>query len=387
MPAVRILIFTAFATFLAALLFYLFTANAKHELPTLEHPIQWYFTELHAPLRSVIVDGIKEAQSSLLVVIYQLRDEKIIEAIREKSDRGIPVYVVVDESGFEGGRKKLGKNTTLIKRNPPGGIMHEKLLIVDKSKVYLGSTNFTFESVNLHANDWVGIFSPTLAEKVWQRVKKMNDTGKIEPGFAIHAKVENRTLEMWFTPNPDALKKIEQLIDGAKTSIHVAMYTFTNQKLTQKLIEAKQRGVKVTIATDAQQSKNVNKLALQQMKQAREYLGVGLFHHKFMVIDGHTMVIGSLNWTKQAFKENDDCFIIIPLTESDQTLINRVWEAILSKTKENSYASRTVGVWEDGKSYCTPRPLLWPHDHCHHKPLIAQRPATRERHPKRRSVS
>jgi hypothetical protein len=387
MKALRTTVFIAVTSFLTYLFFHVASFNSNFSLPTLEKPMQWYFTELNAPLRSVIVEAINSAKSSLLVVIYQLRDEKVIEAIREKSESGIPTYVVVDSDGYDAGRKGLGKNTTLIKRKSPG-IMHEKILIVDKAEVYLGSTNFTFESLNLHANDWIGVFSPTLAEKAWQRIKKMNAKGRIEPGFAIHGKVENRPIEMWFTPNPDALKKVGQLIDQAKVSIKLAMFTFTQPELTQKLLEAKRRGVSVIVATDAQQSKNVNKAALQQMKEAREYLGVGLFHHKFAWIDGHTLVVGSLNWTKQAFTQNDDCFMIIhQLTESDQSLLNRVWEEILHKTKGNTYASRTSGLWEDGKDPCNARPLLWTHDHLYHHPLLAERPHTRKRHPGCRSIS
>lgn len=383
MQSMRGLVLVAFSTCLAYLFFHVAMGSASFTLPTLNAPFQWYFTELNAPLRSVLTDAIQGAKNSLLVVVYQLRDEKIIEAIREKSESGVPIYVVVDESGYDGGRKALGKNTTLVKRKAPG-IMHQKILVVDKAQVYLGSTNFTFESLNLHMNDWIGVHSPTLAEKVWQRVKKMDAKGKIDPGFSLHAKVEGRPIELWFTPDPDALKKIGQLIDQAKVSIHLAMYTFTHPELTQKLLDARRRGVQVILATDSQQSKNANKVALQTMQQAREYLGVGLFHHKFAWIDGHTLVIGSLNWTKSAFTQNDDCFMIIhQLTEGDQSLLKQVWEEILSKTKENKYATRTVGLWEDGQSYCDFSPPVRPHYCLDHQ---SQRPPQREKHPRRGPV-
>lgn len=355
-------IFSAIVASLTLLVFQLATSSASYHLPSVEEPLQFYFTELKAPLRSVIIDSIKEAKQSLLVVVYQLRDQKIIDAIREKSDSGVQTYVVVDADGYQAGRKGLGKNTTLVKRTAPG-IMHEKIIVTDKTFVYLGSTNFTSDSVNLHANDWIGMYSPTLAEKVWQRVKKMDKKGKIEPGFGLHAKIETRPVEMWFTPNPDALKAMGLLIDQSQSSIKLAMFTFTNLELCQKLINAKNRGVTVTIATDPQQSKNVNQASLCNIKEAREYLGAGLFHHKFAIFDDRTLAIGSLNWTKAAFKQNDDCFIIIyQLTENDQIILNNVWKEILKNTKAKKYEARLSGLWENGtgnRSNCTP---IWPYD-------------------------
>lgn len=349
----------------AGLLAYLFLQASSHyasyALPTFENPLELYFTELRAPLRSVILESIRGAKNQLLVVIYQLRDEEIIEAIREKSESGVPTYVVVDVDGYDEGRKLLGKKTTLIKRQSPG-IMHQKIVVTDKSQIYLGSTNFTFESLNLHANDWVGIYSPSLAEKIWQRVKKMDKKGRIEPGFAIHANLGTSPVEMWFTPHPEALKKLGQLIDQAQVSIDVAMFTFTHPELAQKLVEARLRGVQVTVATDAQQARKVNKLALESLKEGREYLGAGLFHHKFALIDGHTLAIGSLNWTKQAFTQNDDCFIIIyQLAEKQKILLNQVWEVILQKTRENTYAFGATGIRQDGQVCAHSMRPLWPY--------------------------
>ena len=379
-------VFGVFLAFLLSLFFHITTAAADFALPSLEDPFQLYFTETQVPLRSVVMQSIESAKTSLLVVVYQLRDDRLIEAIRKKSESGIPVYVVVDESGYDEGRKRLGKETILVKRSAPG-IMHDKIIVVDKAQVYLGSTNFTFDSLNLHANDWVGAYSPSLAEKVWQRIKKLDKKGKVEPSFPIHAKLGTRPVELWFTPNPDALKKLEQLIDQAKVSIKVAMYTFTNQKLAQKLIDAKKRGVKVTVATDAGQSRNVNKLVLQQLQEAREYLGVGLFHHKFALIDDRILVIGSLNWTKQAFTQNDDCFMIIQqLTESDQSLLQKVWEAILRKSKGNEYAFGSFGLWENGKIFASPCTPAWTSGDNDPNSFLAKHSHQRIRHPRGRSL-
>ena len=61
--------------------------------------------------------------------------------------------------------------------------------------------------------------------------------------------------------------------------------------------------------------------------------GGNLLHHKFMYIDGKTLVNGSANWTKAAFEKNDDCFIILhDLTDTQREFMDKLWAVIDSET-------------------------------------------------------
>jgi cardiolipin synthase A/B len=57
--------------------------------------------------------------------------------------------------------------------------------------------------------------------------------------------------------------------------------------------------------------------------------GGALLHHKFLYIDGKTLVNGSANWTKAAFAQNDDCFLVIhDLTQEQHDQMEDLWSII-----------------------------------------------------------
>ena len=71
-----------------------------------------------------------------------------------------------------------------------------------------------------------------------------------------------------------------------------------------------------------------------------------LLHHKFILIDDQTLLVGSANWTKAAFYKNSDCFLILHnLTDDQKTFMNRLWtrleaESTLRTTAEPKRTSK-----------------------------------------------
>ena len=63
--------------------------------------------------------------------------------------------------------------------------------------------------------------------------------------------------------------------------------------------------------------------------------GQGLLHHKFAYIDDTILVNGSANWTQQAFKSNDDFFVVIyPLTSEQQKKMDQLWDVIQHESEK-----------------------------------------------------
>jgi len=138
----------------------------------------------------------------------------------------------------------------------------------------------------------------------------------------VASSVFARDIEVYFTPSDVPIEKIIYLIDHSKKSIDVAMYSFTSRPLAQSLINAKKRGVKVRVLLDGEWNSPKNRfskfeylvkngLDVRLAKPHKYYDRYGIMHNKFAVFDDKIVETGSLNWTAQAPKANDENVIII----------------------------------------------------------------------------
>jgi cardiolipin synthase len=124
------------------------------------------------------------------------------------------------------------------------------------------------------------------------------------------------------------------------------MFTWTRTDFTQELIAAAKRGVKVEAVIDHKTSKGASAKIVQMLEKGgipvTVSTGQGLLHHKFAYIDEAILVNGSANWTLDAFKKNDDYFVIVyPLTTDQQLKMNKLWQAIKNQSKKPERPSRT----------------------------------------------
>jgi phosphatidylserine/phosphatidylglycerophosphate/cardiolipin synthase-like enzyme len=147
--------------------------------------------------------------------------------------------------------------------------------------------------------------------------------------------VGNQKVEFWALPaGENGVNRISELIQGAKKSIRVAMFTWTRQDFANAIIQAKLKGIDVQVAIDQGTSKGasskiVKLIASKGIPIYHNHAG-SLLHHKFLFIDDITLVNGSANWTKAAFQQNKDCFIVIhDLSEQQRRKVQSVWNAIL----------------------------------------------------------
>lgn len=301
------------------------------ELPKAgENPI-FYANQHRDDLTSAYLQAIDKAETSILLLIYNLSDRSVINALKIKAAQGVDVTVVCDGKATRKAKVKLGENIKVYPRFDKG-LMHLKILVVDSSTVLLGSANLSRHSLKIHGNLVLAFDSPEVASFITERAKEV----AIGESHSSHDEfyVGNQKLELWFLPgDPDAVSKIISLIDKARKTVKVAMYTFTRRDFAEALARAKLRGVKVDVVMDRNSSKSSSKKIARYLHREGVPLNIntdaGLSHHKMMYIDNKTLVNGSANWTKAAFTQNNDCFIIIDkLTVKQQKKLNKLWEII-----------------------------------------------------------
>lgn len=292
-------------------------------------PIELYETNDH--LRNLYLSAIQGAKESIHLTMYSLSDQSLINALNQKSREGVSIQVIHDAKTDQTGFNKLQS----IEHHglEMSGLMHQKILIIDKENVWIGSANFTTESLRLHDNLVSKVISPELAQTLLNHQLNRN--------FLIG----NQLFEMWQLPeDKDAgLERLLALIQGATKTIRVAMYTWTHTGLTDAICAAHKRGIKVEIILDRGQAEGVGKKALKKLTRSGVPVwlssGQKLLHHKCMWVDEKTLVNGSANWTKAAFSRNKDCFFILHnLTEEQNAKLEQMWKRtrVLSKKKKSS---------------------------------------------------
>ena len=104
-------------------------------------------------------------------------------------------------------------------------------------------------------------------------------------------------------------------LDTAQKSVDIMAFSFTNRELAQKLYELHKKGVRIRCLYDYGQAKNkASRDEEMRKKGITVYYSPnrrGKMHHKVMIIDQHTVITGSFNFSGNAEKSNDENLLIL----------------------------------------------------------------------------
>lgn len=309
------------------------------ELPSESKPVRLYSNQADDDLTELYVNAIKSAKSSLDIVIYSIKNPQIIEAIKESCDAGIKVNLVCDAQASKGITKQFLGSCIHLVRRAGAGLTHQKILVIDKETVLLGSSNFTTDSLQVHGNLVVGFESSILATALKNKIESMDEDSGSELLLHQETIIDGEQIELWVLPDDNkAIHKIKSLIRGAQKTIQLALFTWTRKDLADEVIRAHERGVKVEAVIDRYSGNGAGTKIVEMLENAgipvRLSSGRGLMHHKFAIIDNEILINGSANWTVNAFTVNDDCFLIMrPLTEEQKTKLGKVWDVLTRDSK------------------------------------------------------
>lgn len=295
-------------------------------------PAVFYSNQNRDDLRLSAVQAIESASESIVLAIFDLSDQKIVSALKKKSQEGVSVTIIHDSKTSKGIARKLGKKVKRIKRHLKGH-MHLKILVIDGQATWIGSTNMTWSSLSMHDNLIIGIHNPELSQDILQHLESLKELKSPSPPSHYRCVSGEQTLDLYFLPkNPKAHKALINAIDESRSSLKVAMFTWTSKELADAVIRAWKRGVKVETVIDSNSGKGCGSKIVKSLYEAGVPVslsqGIQLLHHKYVYIDRETLITGSANWTKSAFSYNDDCLLIIKkLNEEQREFMDKIWEA------------------------------------------------------------
>lgn len=112
-----------------------------------------------------------------------------------------------------------------------------------------------------------------------------------------------------FSPGEACLGLIVNHIINARRTIDICVFTITDDRISNMIVAAHKRGVKIRIITD-------NEKAYDPGSDVPRFREAGIpvivdespyhMHHKFAIFDGRRLLNGSYNWTRGAAAQNEE---------------------------------------------------------------------------------
>lgn len=299
-------------------------------LPEAGEPPCFYSNQSRQDLRLTVLEALKQAKQSIHLSIFGLSDPAILAALGKKITEKVETTVYYDPNGASIRIPADQRSSFIPVRR--GGLMHQKILVVDHDLILIGSANLTSASLCMHDNLVIGFRSPKTAQF-------LIDHPPFTPG-TLRTISGGQEIEIWLLPDPrgHALTDLRRRIRNASRSIRVALFTLTHPSLLDDLVAARDRGVAVSVVIDAHSGRGASAKAVERLKQAGIPVslsqGLQLLHYKFALIDDQTLISGSANWTKAAFSKNSDClFILDQLTQNQRRYMHRLWHRIRTESR------------------------------------------------------
>ncbi|TGK51972.1 PLD-like domain protein [Leptospira kanakyensis] len=265
-------------------------------------------------VKDVLLSEIKKAKISIRAYLYSIDDYEIITELYLKKRMGVQVQLFGDKEEDYSELESFGLE---IQRWSGSGIHHTKIWIIDKTRVFMGTGNFTTHGLLTDHNVyWAQNISEKEFEGMVSTLEGKNPRGFFQLGF------------LRYYTSPEAGLEIQQqlldAVDQAKHSIKYLIYSHYDPVLSLKLLEASKRGVRVEGIYNSPMSTNPEGVFLGKnlsfpsqiwedgnvdfVYKEDRYLG-GLLHHKTMMIDDRIVYTGSYNFSVSARDKNKEVFV------------------------------------------------------------------------------
>ena len=297
-----------------------------------------YFTNPNPPdntangIDQIVIPLIEQAQKTIDVTSFDLNLPSLIDALVAANKRGVQIRIVYD--GKNGNQKLEASRTTdgkefdaistlqsagvgLVDGGRSSGLMHDKIIIIDRQTLFMGSWNMAYNDTFRNNNNLLKITNPELIANYQAKFNELF----IDQKFGTHAvvgalnsqlNIDGVQVENYFSPPDLVMEKLIAYVKNARKSIHFMIFTFTDKDLAAALTERYQAGLDVSGVIE---DRGASQGALVPLFCAKVPTKVDgnkyTMHHKVLVIDENTVITGSFNFTKAADNENDDNIIVI----------------------------------------------------------------------------
>lgn len=119
--------------------------------------------------------------------------------------------------------------------------------------------------------------------------------------------------QAYFSPGDSCRNKIISLIKEAKKTIDICVFTISDNKITQVILDAHKRGIDITIISDNDKANDKGSdIHHLQNKGVNIIVDNSSYHmhHKFAIFDSKILLSGSFNWTRSATDVNEENILV-----------------------------------------------------------------------------
>lgn len=287
---------------------------------------------------AVLAEAIAQARFQVDVAAYNLDLWSIRDALLRARRQGAMVRVVAESDYLDGPEfQDLIRAGIPVVGDQAEGLMHNKFVVIDGLEVWMGSMNFTLNGAYRNDNNLVRIRSTRVAQDYTTEFEEMFTGHHFGPDVVLNTpyprvQVGGVPIEVFFSPDDVPRVRLLALLRQAQDEVLVLAFNWTDDGLTQALLERAAQGVTVRgvfDATQVQRSQGNDYATLRAAGLAVRLDGnPDAMHHKVLIVDGRWVVTGSYNFTRSAAERNDENLVIIDSPEvaaAFRAEFERVW--------------------------------------------------------------
>jgi phosphatidylserine/phosphatidylglycerophosphate/cardiolipin synthase-like enzyme len=268
-----------------------------------------------------IAKSLADVRQTLDIAAFEWNNPALTQAVLDAHKRGVKVRMVADnEHTIEDSGstiKQLADAGIPIVYDNRSAFMHNKFMILDGQAVWTGSMNFQQNDIFRNNNNVLRLNNAEVARIYTREFETMFTDKVFGPRKAANSGTVSQSgvnIRIFFAPQNDVINPIIEEISKAQTQIRFMTFSFTEVSLSAAMLERFRAGVSVEGVFELRGSETASS-ELRTLRCA----GVTVFqdgnpatlHHKVVIVDDHTVITGSFNFSNNAIRSNDENLLII----------------------------------------------------------------------------
>ncbi len=159
----------------------------------------------------------------------------------------------------------------------------------------------------------------------------LEDVAKL---LLLRSQQDRPSSEVAFSPDDDCARKIASKLKNTVDEVDICVFTITDNRISEAILDIHRRGTKVRIITDNDKSADLGSdigLLRRHGVPVRQDRSEYHMHHKFAVFDRQSVLTGSYNWTRSAATRNEENFVITDdpgLVRRFSQQFEKLWEEL-----------------------------------------------------------
>jgi len=253
-----------------------------------------------------ILDAVNGARKSLRVKMFLFSHPEILQAVIDAKKRGVKVRVMLNPARRSGqsenkdtARRLKAAGVDVRDSNPEFDVTHEKSMVIDGACAFIQSLNWDVKNLTL-TRDYAVV---TTEDSEVDEVLRCFEADWARKPF----KVDHKTELIWC--NGNGRDRIATFIDNAKHTLFVQNERYQDAVIIERLVRAKERGVKVHVMARPPHKLSKRKLT-EGVGGLRIMDDVGIkvhklkhlkLHGKMLLADHARAIVGSINLAPGSF--------------------------------------------------------------------------------------